>query len=295
VGSLEAGEAIVAGKDKPVLWSPADTVVLELFAADWKKAHGGELLGKGEDAPQPLLLTPIVWILWEDTAGTLGPLSWHSIHDAVLKQHLKLGHTDPTRSSTGLLALLSMATELHPERPQLDEAAVADPAFVAWMSELEAGVAKKDEASTGAFGKAMIELGASQVELGVVYESTAVTMFDKAKARWGKALRVEYPAVTFWSDHPIALLQGDWVKPDQVKAARTFVTFLRSREIQQSALQYGFRAAEVDIPLMTDDPANPFKKYAANGIKLDIPATHATPPTPAVHALLEAWKKTAGR
>jgi ABC-type Fe3+ transport system substrate-binding protein/tRNA A-37 threonylcarbamoyl transferase component Bud32 len=288
MGSLEAGEAILAGKSRPVLWSPADTVVLDLFAADWRAAHGSDLLARGDDAPQRLLLTPIVWISWEDRAAT----SWHAIHDAIGKDHLKLGHTDPTRSSTGLLALLSMASEYS---NRLDEAAIADPAFVKWLGEIEGGVAKKDEASTGSFSKTMIELGASQVEVGVVYESIAIAMFDKAKQRWGKALHVEYPAVTFWSDHPIALLAGDWVKPDQAKAAHAFVAFLRSREAQQSALQYGFRAAEVDIPLMTEDPANPFKKYAGNGIKLDIPAARGVPPTPVVKALLAQWRKLAGR
>jgi tRNA A-37 threonylcarbamoyl transferase component Bud32/ABC-type Fe3+ transport system substrate-binding protein len=291
IGSLEAGEAIIAGKEKPVLWSPADSVVLNLFGAEWKATHPKELfVTAGEDAPQPLLLTPVVWIAWEDRAQSLGPLSWHVIHDAVVKDHLKLGHTDPTRSSTGLLALLSMATEFYVQRP-LDEGAVADAAFIAWLAQLEAGIAKKDEASTGAFASHMIEYGPSQVEVGVVYESIAITMFDKAKQRWNKGLHVEYPAVTFWSDHPIALLAGDWVKPEQAKAAHAFVAFLRSREIQQTALQFGFRAADLDVPLMTDDPNNPFKKFAANGIKLEIPAARAAPPSAVARALLDDWKR----
>ena len=294
-GSLDAGEAIVAGKEKPVLWSPADSVVLELFAADWKAKHGGELfVTKGEDAPQPLLLTPVVWIAWDDTAQAIGAINWHSIHDAVVKDHLKLGHTDPTKSSTGLFTVLSMATEFH-GAGALDEAAVRDPAFVAWMGEIEAGVAKKDESSTGTFTKNLIEFGPSQVELGVTYESMAVSILDKAKPRWGKELRVVYPDVTFWSDHPIALLAGDWVKPEQAAAARTFVAFLRSREMQQTALAFGFRAADVDVPLMTDDPNNPFKKYAARGVKLDIPAQRGMPSPALVRVLLDQWKQAAHR
>ncbi len=292
-GSLDAGQAILAGKEKPVLWSPADSMVLDLFASDWKTKFGTEMMRtKGEDAPQPLLLTPIVWIAWEDRAQALGPLTWHKLHDAIAKDHLKLGHTDPSLSSTGLLALFSMATEFFTDRAQIDAAMVADPAFDTWLGQIEAGVAKKDEASTGVFAKNMLELGPSQVEVGIVYESIAIGMFDKAKPRWGKALRIEYPAVTFWSDHPIAMLAGDWVKPAQATAAHTFVAFLRSRDVQQSALHFGFRAADVDVPLMTDDPENPFKKYAASGVRLDIPAARGTPPSPVIHAMLEQWKKT---
>jgi ABC-type Fe3+ transport system substrate-binding protein len=292
LGSLEAGSLIVNGRQKPVLWSPADSDVLNLFAADWKASHGTELVKTtGDDAPQKLLLTPIVWVAWEERAKSLAPITWHKLHDAIASDHLKLGHTDPSLSSTGLIALVSMAAEFFGDKP-VD---LADPAFAKWFGELETGVAKRDVASTGTLAKMMIELGPSQVEVGVLYESNAVGMFDKAKTRWGKSLRVEYPGITFWSDHPIAQLAGDWVKPAQAAAAHTFVAFLRSKEIQQTALKFGFRSADVDVPLMTDDPENPFKKYAANGVKLDIPAAHDAWTSTDIDALLGQWKRLANR
>lgn len=59
-GSLESAGAILDGTDRPVLWSPADSLVANLLAADWKTKNQRTLFPTtGDSAPQPLVLTPL--------------------------------------------------------------------------------------------------------------------------------------------------------------------------------------------------------------------------------------------
>ena len=100
-----------------------------------------------------------------------------------------------------------------------------------------------------------------------------------------------YPSTTIWSDHPIALLQGAWVTDPQKKAARQFVAFLRSKPSQQRALEYGFRPADTSVPIVTQDPQNPFTRLAADGITVDVPPAAAAPDGTVVRNLMMMWTR----
>ncbi len=129
-GSIAAAQAIVDGKEKPTVFSAADTLVQNLLASDWQTKNRTDLFAtSGDDAPQPLVITPPVFVAWEDRAEVLlkaagGAITWKSIHKAVTSNEgwpaikgksewgfVKLGHTDPTQSNSGLQALLSMTLE----------------------------------------------------------------------------------------------------------------------------------------------------------------------------------------
>ena len=126
-GSLEAAQAILDGREKPTVWSPADSAVLRMLESDWatEPSRGPLFASEGEGAPQPLVITPLVFVVWEDRAEVLQKanagraVSWKAIHKAVASDQgwpsiggkpewgfVKLGHTDPTRSNSGLQALL---------------------------------------------------------------------------------------------------------------------------------------------------------------------------------------------
>src|SRR6202171_6110807 len=308
-GSLEAAQELVEGKAKPVLWSPADSLVLGLAASDWQTKSGTQLSaaeGSG-DAAQPLVITPLVFVVWEDRAEPLlkyagGKLSWHAIHEAVASNRgwpavggkpewgfVKLGHTDPTRSNSGLQAMLIMSLEYYKKNSGLTVAELLDPKYQQWVKEIEKGVGKF-ETSTGTFMMDMVRFGPSRFDIAVVYESLAASQRENAQGRWGN-LKVFYPVTTIWSDHPMALLQGDWVSEEQKKAARTYLAFLRSRAIQEQALGYGFRPADPAVAVKTADPHNPFVRLAPYGLRVDIPPA-TTPPDPAVvRNLLTMWSR----
>ncbi|HEY1549137.1 MAG TPA: substrate-binding domain-containing protein, partial [Kofleriaceae bacterium] len=71
-GSLDAAQEILDGTLQPTLWSPADSMAMNLLASDWQtKNHAPIVAASGDDAPAPLVLTPLVFVCWEDRAEVL--------------------------------------------------------------------------------------------------------------------------------------------------------------------------------------------------------------------------------
>ncbi len=306
-GSLAAADGVVNEKDKPTIWSPADTLVLNLAVSDWKtKAKGDLVAASGDDAPQSLVITPLVFVIWEDRAEALlksskGAITWKSIHKAVMSNQgwpavggksawgfVKLGHTDPTQSNSGLQALYLMTVEYY-GKTSIDVGDLLKPDYQTFVKEVEKGVSKF-ESSTGTFMTEMVRFGPSKYDLAVVYENLAVSEIEHAQGRWGN-LRVYYPGTTLWSDHPAAILQAEWVTPAQKKAARVWLAHLRTREIQERALGFGFRPGDPSVPVKTADAQNPFTRLAQYGIQIEIPPVAKAPDGAVVRNLMQMWSR----
>jgi hypothetical protein len=312
-GSLDAASAILDGSDRPVLWSPADSLVANLLAADWRTKHQTALFPtSGDAAPQPLLLTPMVFAVWEERAKALlgapaagaeiAPLTWEAIRKAVASPRgwagvggkpgwgfVTLGHTDPTRSNSGLQALALMAYEYFHITSGLTVEQLLDPKFQEFVKDIERGVSHF-ESSTGTFMTEMIRFGPSKYDIAVVYESLAVSQLENAQGRWG-SLHIYYPPVTIWSDHPVVLLAAPWVSPEQAAAGAQLIAFLRSTPIQATALRFGFRPAEPSVPMKAPDGSNPFAKSAPYGLTLELPPAAQPPDGTVVRNLLMMWSR----
>ena len=308
-GSLEASDAILDGTLKPVLWSPADSLVLKLFAGDWLTKNGQAAFGEGDDAPEPLLLSPLVFVAWEDRARALetfggGTITWKTIHHAVSSNQgwptvkgkadwgfVKLGHTDPTRSNSGMQALVLIALEYFGRNTgsELHVEDVLKPDFQKFLRELESGVTRFEN-STGTFMTDMVRFGPSKYDMAVVYESSAISQLANAQGRWGN-LRIYYPKLTLWSDHPLGILHAPWVTDAQRAAARQFAAFLHSRPVQERALRFGFRPAETSVPLKTADAQNPFTRLAEFGVQASVPSVADPPDAAVIRNLLALWTR----
>jgi Bacterial extracellular solute-binding protein len=307
-GSLEAAGAILDGTDKPTLWSPADSLVANLLASDWQTKTSTELFPiTGETGPQPLLLTPLVFAVWEDRAKVLldasgGTLSWKTIHKAVTSPKgwpaiggkaawgfVKLGHTDPNKSNSGLQAIVLMAMEFFNTTTDLTIEQMLDPKFQDFVKEIEAGV-PHFESSTGTFMTEMIRFGPSKYDIALVYESLAVSQLENAQGRWG-SLHIYYPETTIWSDHPVVMLKGPWVTPAQKAAGEKLIAFLRSVPVQSTALRFGFRPADPSVPMKTNDGNNPFIKMAQFGLALELPPAARPPDGPVLRNLMMMWSR----
>ena len=310
-GSLDSVNDILEGKSQPVLWSPADSSLANLLASDWQTKYGTPLFpASGDAAPQPLLLTPLVFAVWDDRAKVLrdgggGQLTWRAIHKAVMAKSgwpavggkaawgfVKLGHTDPLRSNSGLQALVLMALEHHGAQV-ISVGHVLDPKFQAFVKDIETGVTRL-EASTGTFMTDMLRFGPSKYDVALVYESLAISQLENAQKRWDN-LHIYYPPVTIWSDHPVAVLDAPWVTPAQRAAAERLVAFLRSRPVQATALRFGFRPADPAVPIKTADGSNPFTKMAQYGLTFELPPAVQPAEGPVVRNLLMMWSRVVKR
>jgi ABC-type sulfate transport system substrate-binding protein len=139
----------------------------------------------------------------------------------------------------------------------------------------------------------MVRFGPSKYDIAVVYENLAIAQLENAQGRW-EPLRIYYPPVTLWSDHPAAVLTAEWVSPAQRDAGRALIAFLRSRPAQERALRFGFRPADPAVPIKTADAANPFARLAQYGVKVEIPPVADTPDGTVVRNLLMMWTRVVG-
>jgi hypothetical protein len=309
-GSIDAAQEILDDKVKPTVWSPADGLVLHMAMEDWETKNKKPLFAEGDDAPQPLVITPLVFAIWEDRADVLqkvanGVITWKALQKAIVSNQgwpaiggkdtwgfVKLGHTNPTRSNSGLQAILLMAFEFYGKRSGIQVADMLKPEFQAFVKDIEKGVTKF-ETSTGTFMVDMIRFGPSKYDVAVVYENLAISQLENAQGRWGN-LKIYYPAVTLWSDHPAGVLAGDWVTPAQRAAARTYLAFLRSRPEQESALAFGFRPADPSVAVKTADPKNPFVRLAPYGVSVDVPPAAELPDPAVTRNVLMMWARVVG-
>lgn len=306
-GSIEAAQGILDKKERPSIFSPADSLVLNELASDWKtKGRPPLFAAQGGDAPQSLVMTPLVFVAWEDRAQALtnghGEIRWRTLHDATVSPKgwtavggkpewgfVKLGHTDPTKSNSGLQALYSMTLE-YTGKQTVEVGDLLDPKLQAFVKQTERSVTHF-EASTGVFMTEMVRFGPSKYDVACVYESLAIAQLDDAQGRWGN-LKVYYPHATIWSDHPAGVLEAEWVTPEQRAAAHVWLAYLRSRPVQEHALAYGFRPGDTSVPVRSADRDNPFNKHATQGVKVEVPAAAKTPDGAVVRNLMVMWNRT---
>jgi hypothetical protein len=306
-GSIAAAQGIVDDKEKPTVFSPADTLIMNMAASDWKTKGRGDLFAaSGEDAPQSLVITPIVFAIWEDRAQVLlkaggGKVTWKTLQKVINDNKgwpaiggkpewgfVKLGHTDPTQANSGLEALYLMSVEYY-GKPRLDVGDLMDPKYQQYVKDIEKGVTKF-ETSSKQFMDDMVRFGPSKYDIAVIYENLALSQLQNAQGRWGQ-LRIYYPGTTVWSDHPAALVQADWVTPKQKEAARLWLQHLHSRPMQERALDSGFRPGDPSVPVKSTDANNPWTKNASLGAQVDIPPVVNAPDGPVVHNLMTMWSR----
>jgi ABC-type glycerol-3-phosphate transport system substrate-binding protein len=314
-GSLEAIRLLLGGEAKPVLWSPADSLAVNLFESEYKLAKGTDpIVRDGSHWPRSLLLTPLVFVAWESRAkalvGTNAELPWARLATAVSSKkgwagsggnagwgYVKFGHTDPSKSNSGLQALVLIAYGFYDHIDGLTVPDVTAPRFQDFLKAIETGRRGQDFAasSTEPFVENFIRQGPSLYDVVAVYESTAIAAIPRAAGRW-EALRVFYPSVDLWSDHPICLLDGlngTPATPEQKQAAALLVDFLMTAPVQQRALGYGFRPGNLDVPIVTQDSNNPFNRYRDAGIRIEVPRIAASPDGAVLQSLLQSYARNA--
>lgn len=244
---------------------------------------------------------------------------------------VKVSHTSPTRAASGLAALYLMAYDyvLPPaKRPAalrediraLDALArkegvvfrserVADDfkrafaerrgALGRWLARCEAGL-ESAPATTELLTNALFQGGPSRYDAVVTNEHLIFPVFARIDqfADVMAEVRVIYPEPTILNEHPVILFDGDSsVTEAQRRAAELWIAFLRSKELQELAITYGFRPSTPEMVIRDlDGEQNPFLRFRRYGVEAELPIIE--PPRldgRIVNELIRIWKDSTGR
>ena len=299
-GSGELIDDLLAGVRQAHLTSPASAAFLKLGNAQSRAKTGKDLIGDTSN----LVLSPVVIAMWRPMAEAIGwgrgPVGWSDIlalaHDpAGWASHghpewgaFKLGHTHPEYSNSGLISLLAEAYAGAGKLTGLSLEDIRRPQTASYVAGIESAVVHYGS-STGFFGKRMFEGGPQYLSAAVLYENMVIESY-------GPQYRLPFPVVaiypkegTFWSDHPVGIVNREWVTPEHREAAKIYIDYLLARPQQEAALRYGFRPAAVEIPL-----GAPFD--AAHGVNPKEPQTTLeVPPVEVIDAALKLWRENKKR
>ena len=296
MGSGECIDEILSGTRKTHITSPASAAFVKIGNAQARARTGKDLLGSTDN----LVLSPVVIAMWKPMAEAIGwgkkPIGWTDI--IALSRNpqgwkaygfpqwgqFKFGHTHPDYSNSGLISLFAETYAATGKTAGLTLADVNKPRTGEFLSAIENSVVHYGS-STGFFGRKMFDNGPQYLSAAVLYESMVVESY-------GEQQKLPFPVVaiypkegTFWSDHPIGVVDREWVTPEHRAAAKVYIQYLLARPQQERALVYGFRPASVDVAV-----ASPID--AAHGVDPKEPKTTLeVPSTDVMDAVQKLWRQ----
>ncbi len=259
-GSGECLDELVQGTGKAHLTSPASAAFIKLGNAQWRAKTGKDLIGPTDN----LVLSPVVIAMWQPMAEALGwpgkPVGWSDILSLSTEPQgwaargypqwgrFKFGHTHPEFSNSGLISLFAEVYAATGKTTGLTMADVAKPETARYLSDIESSIVHYGS-STGFFGRKMFVNGPAYLSATVLYENMVIEAYSQKPAPQFPIVAIYPKEGTFWSDHPVGIVEREWVTPEHREAAKQYLAFLLDRPQQERALQFGFRPALAEVPL----------------------------------------------
>jgi Ca-activated chloride channel family protein len=300
MGSGELIDEVLSGRRQPHLISPASAAFIKLGNAESQRSVGHDLIGSTDN----VVLSPVVIAMWKPMAEAIGwghkPIGWSDILSLARNRggwqvygypqwgQFRFGHTHPQFSNSGLISLFAEVYAASGKTANLTVADIEKPRTGEFLAGIEQSVVHYGS-STGFFGRRMFSSGPQYLSAAVLYENMVIESYSQSNLPF--PVVAIYPKEgTFWSDHPIGIVERDWVTPEHREAAKAYIQYLLARPQQERAIAYGFRPGSVDVPLAA--PVD-----TAHGVNPAEPKTTLEVPSPQVmNAILALWsqkKKTA--
>jgi hypothetical protein len=293
IETLDDGSAlreIVAGRRTPTAWIPASAIWVNLLNQQWRANHQSDLLLRsGEYGTTPMVLTPMVFVMFAEKAAAFSNgrnVDWKEIQQAVTNPggwealgggeewgRVKYSQTDPSTSNAGLLAVTLATYAYFNKTGGLTSDDLNDPDYQAWIDGLANGLVDDTPPTAQQQMEDVLRYGPSKYDIVSIYESLVAQQIKNAPGRFGTELKVFYPRLNIWSDYPFSILVGEDSTAEEKDAALLFRNYLYSVPVQEDALNVGFRPANPDVPLLTNDASNPFNRYKDAGLEINIPRT----------------------
>jgi hypothetical protein len=253
LGSREGRDHILYDKKKiqPVLWNPGDTYWIEKLQIDASNPNLAAKSGATVNESKALLKTTVVLLMKEDRAKVFEAAmqqsayrgkTWKLLSDIATNGwtvaggnadwgKLKLTHSNPARSNSGMLALTLMYQEYAKANPGKT---VNDAGFGTMMAAVESATGGKFAETTSDVLKDF-----ESADAAVVYEADALRAIESGMTN----ARIVYPAPTVSVVLPIGIVEGKWVDGGQQELGGKFIDYLLSPAVQEKALAQGYRPA----------------------------------------------------
>jgi len=295
-GSGESIDLLLNGASRAHLTSPASAAFIKLGNAQSRAATGKDLIGQTEN----LLLSPVVIAIWKPMAEAIGwgkkPVGWSDILALARSQRgwsdfgfgqwgqFKFGHTHPAYSNSGLISLFAEVYAATGKVGNLALSDVAQPQVATFVEEIERSVVHYGS-STGFFGKKLFSNGPEYLSAAVLYENMVIESYSPKYSLPFPVVAIYPKEGTFWSDHPVGIVEREWVTPEHREAAKKYIAFLLDRPQQERAMEFGFRPASLEVRL--GSPVD-----LAHGVNPKEPQTTLEVPSPEVmNAITRLWQE----
>ncbi len=257
-------------------WSPSASTWLEVL----KLESGNPNVAVSSN---PLALTPVVIAMWRPMAEAMGwpnqPIGWSDMLALIEDPQgwgrfghpewgrFSWGHTDPEVSTTALSTLIAEFYAASGKQRNLTVADVQSPEAQQFIRDLGRGI-KHYGYNTLIFSSNMKKFGMSYISAFPMEEITLID-FNKFDPPATPLVAIYPREGTFWHDNPFIVLSS--ASDVERRAAAAFYDALLSPEAQQAAMSYGFRPANVNVPLA--DPISPAYGVDPQGVQtvLELP------------------------
>ncbi|MDJ0695436.1 VWA domain-containing protein [Mastigocoleus sp. MO_188.B34] len=206
------------------------------------------------------------------------------IHSSSPSSKVHYVHTAPTRSNSGLQALVAQFAAVSGKSPE--KMTVADvQKYQPQVKKIQSKITRYGS-STSSLAKAMVKNGPSWASVGSVYESSVISANSNLQPGKNRYQAV-YPKSTFTSNMRAIVPNAPWVSADEKAAAEQVIEYFRSPEIQEIATNLGLRPGIPGVALGA--------KFSPEfGVRAQAKYDSLGPPKPSVvEAMLNSWQKTA--
>lgn len=296
MGSGDCIDGILTGEKKAVITSPASAAFIKLGNAQSRAKTNQDLVTASDN----LVLSPVVIAMWKPMAEAIGwgtkPVGWAEILDLAKDPQgwakyghpewgkFKFGHTHPEYSNSGLISVLAECYAGAGKTQGLTVADVNADNTAGFVQSIEQSIVHYGS-STGFFGKKMFSGGPAYLSAAVLYENMVIESYANPQGNTGGFPVVAiYPKEgTFWSDHPVGVVNREWVSDEQKEAAKVYTDYLLSADVQKRAVFYGFRPGNPAVTL--DSPID-----AAHGVNPKEPQNVLpVPEADVIDAMIKLW------
>ncbi len=279
---------------KPAVLALSNTLELKQINEKWQEEAGKKLI---EDYSS-LAVSPLVIATWEPMAQALGwpdkPFGWTGLANLLSDPQgwraygrgewgkVLFSHSHPEYSSSGVLSVLGLSYGILGKSKGLT---IED------LDKAETSLVKVEEAvehyapTDEELINKMSEAGLPYTHLVTCAESAVVEANVSYPQKQFRIVAI-YPPMTFWSDYPYGVVNGDWLTKEQRQIAEEFGKFLLSPDLQAKAMQYGLRPPVGSSIL----PSYPLDKV--NGVDPDIsPSKFEDIPPTLAQAAIKDWER----